>query len=156
MYTIKNNCKYFPSALQPPSVLKTPNDCQWYLPASIHPDPNGCLPGSQSSSHGYIIQVKLAFHQITPQSIPLVPQPRSWTTMLTTTTLWIILLFSSGVCARKQRVETDAADDDDGGDDDGSWSESVSRARCASRCLSLHSVTALATPLQVKTAFLTK
>lgn len=154
MCTIKNNYKYFPSALQPPSVLKTLNDCQWCLPASTHPDPNGCPPRSQSSSHGYIIQVKLAFHQIIPHSIPLVPQPRSWTTMLTTTTLslWIILLFSSGVCARKQRGDTDADDDDDGGDDDGSWSESVSRARCASRCLSLHSVTALSTPLQVRTA----
>ncbi|XP_069377488.1 anosmin-1a isoform X2 [Paralichthys olivaceus] len=53
--------------------------------------------------------------------------------------LWIIFLLGSGVCARKQRAETD---------DDESWPESVSRARCASRCLSLHSVAALSTSLQ--------
>ncbi|XP_044201353.1 anosmin-1a isoform X1 [Thunnus albacares] len=53
--------------------------------------------------------------------------------------LWIIFLLSSGVYARKQR---------DDSDDDESWSESVSRARCASRCLSLHSVAALSTSLQ--------
>ncbi|KAM9334048.1 anosmin-1a [Symphorus nematophorus] len=53
--------------------------------------------------------------------------------------LWIILLLSSGVRGRKQH---------DDSDDDESWSESVSRARCASRCLSLHSVAALSTPLQ--------
>ncbi|XP_035768816.1 anosmin-1a [Neolamprologus brichardi] len=56
--------------------------------------------------------------------------------MLTTnsgvrTSLWIIFLCSSGVCARRQH------------DADESWSETVSRARCASRCLSLHSVAAL-------------
>ncbi|KAG8004700.1 Anosmin-1 [Nibea albiflora] len=53
--------------------------------------------------------------------------------------LWIILLLGSGVCAsREQRDDRD----------DESWSESVSGARCASRCLSLHSVAALSTPLQ--------
>uniref|UniRef100_A0A3B4VBD8 Anosmin 1a n=1 Tax=Seriola dumerili TaxID=41447 RepID=A0A3B4VBD8_SERDU len=45
--------------------------------------------------------------------------------------LWIIFLLGSGVCARKQHADTDG--------DDESWPESVSRARCASRCLSLHS-----------------
>ncbi|XP_074520284.1 anosmin-1a [Halichoeres trimaculatus] len=61
--------------------------------------------------------------------------------LLQSWSLWIILLLSCGVCARKQR---------DDGDDEESWSESVSRARCASRCLSLHSVEALSvsTPLQ--------
>ncbi|XP_059184244.1 anosmin-1a isoform X2 [Centropristis striata] len=54
------------------------------------------------------------------------------------TPLWIILLFSCGVCARKQHDDTDG---------DESWSESVSRAQCSSRCLSLHSVAALSTPL---------
>ncbi|CAI5637702.1 unnamed protein product [Oreochromis niloticus] len=57
--------------------------------------------------------------------------------MLTTnsgvrTSLWIIFLCSSGVCARRQHADADE-----------SWSETVSRARCASRCLSLHSVAAL-------------
>ncbi|XP_041637340.1 anosmin-1a [Cheilinus undulatus] len=61
--------------------------------------------------------------------------------LLTSLSLWIIFLLSSGVCARRQRDE---------GDDEESWSESLSRARCASRCLSLHSVEALSvsTPLQ--------
>ncbi|XP_019959396.2 anosmin-1a isoform X1 [Paralichthys olivaceus] len=58
--------------------------------------------------------------------------------------LWIIFLLGSGVCARKQRAETD---------DDESWPESVSRARCASRCLSLHSVAALSTSLQNNGSF---
>ncbi|XP_047194973.1 anosmin-1a isoform X2 [Hippoglossus stenolepis] len=53
--------------------------------------------------------------------------------------LWIIFLLGSGVCARKQRAEAE---------DEESWPESVSRARCASRCLSLHSVAALSTSLQ--------
>ncbi|XP_047432658.1 anosmin-1a [Mugil cephalus] len=62
--------------------------------------------------------------------------------------LWIIIfLYSSGVCARKQHADLDG-DDDDADDDNESWPESVFRARCASRCLSLHSVTALSTPLQ--------
>ncbi|XP_070712054.1 anosmin-1a [Pempheris klunzingeri] len=52
--------------------------------------------------------------------------------------LWIIFLLGSGVRARKQPEDSDEE----------SWSESVSRARCASRCLSLHSVAALSTPLQ--------
>ncbi|XP_071321011.1 anosmin-1a isoform X1 [Trachinotus anak] len=63
--------------------------------------------------------------------------------------LWIIFLLGSGVCARKQRPDAAAAaaaaDDDD---DDASWTESVSRARCASRCLGLHRVAALSTSLQ--------
>lgn len=62
--------------------------------------------------------------------------------VVTSLSLWIIFLLSSGVCARKQQDDTD---------DEESWSESVSRARCASRCLSLHSVAALSTPLQVRT-----
>ncbi|XP_029942125.1 anosmin-1-like [Salarias fasciatus] len=54
--------------------------------------------------------------------------------------LWILLLccgFGSGY--RKQHLEDE---------DEERWPESVSRARCASRCLSLHSVAALSTPLQ--------
>uniref|UniRef100_A0A3Q4HCM0 Anosmin 1a n=1 Tax=Neolamprologus brichardi TaxID=32507 RepID=A0A3Q4HCM0_NEOBR len=47
--------------------------------------------------------------------------------LIYSTSLWIIFLCSSGVCARRQH------------DADESWSETVSRARCASRCLSLHS-----------------
>ncbi|KAF3857292.1 hypothetical protein F7725_009151 [Dissostichus mawsoni] len=47
--------------------------------------------------------------------------------------LWIILLCSSAVVCRKSRG---------GPDDEELWSESVSRATCSSRCLSLH------TPLQ--------
>ncbi|KAJ4923994.1 hypothetical protein JOQ06_000236 [Pogonophryne albipinna] len=47
--------------------------------------------------------------------------------------LWIILLCSSAVVCRKSRG---------GADDEELWSESVSRATCSSRCLSLH------TPLQ--------
>ncbi|XP_008282313.1 anosmin-1a [Stegastes partitus] len=54
--------------------------------------------------------------------------------------LWIIFLCVSIVCARKEHADADDADE--------SWPESVSRARCASRCLSLHSVAALSTPLQ--------
>ncbi|XP_058510025.1 anosmin-1a isoform X2 [Solea solea] len=63
--------------------------------------------------------------------------------------LWIIFLLSSSVCARKQQ-HAKLADDDDVDDDGGgeTWPESVSRARCASRCLSLHSVAALSTSLQ--------
>ncbi|XP_044044342.1 anosmin-1a isoform X2 [Siniperca chuatsi] len=57
----------------------------------------------------------------------------------TSLSLWIILLYISGFCARKQH------DDSDDGE---SWLESVSRARCASRCLSLHSIAALFTPQQ--------
>ncbi|XP_056884134.1 anosmin-1a isoform X1 [Takifugu flavidus] len=53
--------------------------------------------------------------------------------------LWIIVLFGCGGSARRQADDPDAEE---------SWSESVSRARCASRCLSLHSVAALSTPLQ--------
>ncbi|XP_028328217.1 anosmin-1a [Gouania willdenowi] len=49
-------------------------------------------------------------------------------------TLWIILLSSSAVWSRRPQA---AADDED------SWPESVSRARCASRCLSLHSLASL-------------
>lgn len=56
--------------------------------------------------------------------------------------LWIIVLFGCGGSARRQADDPDAEE---------SWSESVSRARCASRCLSLHSVAALSTPLQVGT-----
>uniref|UniRef100_A0A3Q2WAJ6 Anosmin 1a n=1 Tax=Haplochromis burtoni TaxID=8153 RepID=A0A3Q2WAJ6_HAPBU len=52
-----------------------------------------------------------------------------WITGSIKSLLWIIFLCSSGVCARRQRADADE-----------SWSESVSRARCASRCLSLHSV----------------
>ncbi|XP_040888749.1 anosmin-1a [Toxotes jaculatrix] len=59
--------------------------------------------------------------------------------MPASSSLWIIFLLSSGVCARKQRAEEDAEEP---------WPESVSRARCASRCLSLHSVAALSTSLQ--------
>ncbi|KAE8278762.1 Anosmin-1 [Larimichthys crocea] len=59
--------------------------------------------------------------------------------VMTSLSLWIIFLFSCSICARKQHDDTN---------DDESWSESVSRARCASRCLSLHSVAALSTPLQ--------
>lgn len=66
--------------------------------------------------------------------------------------LWIILLLGCAACARRQRDGPDYGDEDGGGDEDGeSWSESVARARCASRCLSLHSVGALGTPLQVRT-----
>nr|XP_046238246.1 anosmin-1a [Scatophagus argus] len=53
--------------------------------------------------------------------------------------VWITFLFISGVCARKQHDDTD---------DEELWSDSVSRARCVSRCLSLHSVAALSTSLQ--------
>lgn len=56
---------------------------------------------------------------------------------------WItVLLASVGSAGRMP---------DDAGDAEESWSECVSRARCASRCLSLHSVAALSTPLQVAT-----
>uniref|UniRef100_A0A3Q4AUP8 Uncharacterized protein n=1 Tax=Mola mola TaxID=94237 RepID=A0A3Q4AUP8_MOLML len=48
----------------------------------------------------------------------------------TSLSLWIILLCSPGAPARKWH---------DDGDADESWADSVSRARCASRCLSLHS-----------------
>ncbi|XP_039998575.1 anosmin-1a [Xiphias gladius] len=58
---------------------------------------------------------------------------------MTSLSLWIIFLLISRVCARRQHA--DAADDE-------SWPESVSRARCASRCLSLHSVAALSSSLQ--------
>ncbi|XP_036946286.1 anosmin-1a isoform X1 [Acanthopagrus latus] len=56
--------------------------------------------------------------------------------------LWIIVLSGGGVCARRQHGDAE------GGDGEETWSETVSRARCASRCLSLHSVAALSTPLQ--------
>ncbi|XP_069573291.1 anosmin-1a [Brachyistius frenatus] len=56
----------------------------------------------------------------------------------TVLSLWIMSLCSAAVCARRH---ADADDED-------SWPESVSRARCASRCLSLHSVAALSTPRQ--------
>ncbi|XP_033471528.1 anosmin-1a isoform X1 [Epinephelus lanceolatus] len=59
--------------------------------------------------------------------------------VITSLSLWIIFLSGSGVGARRQR---------DDPDDEESWSESVSRATCVSRCLSLHSVAALLTPLQ--------
>ncbi|XP_022051564.2 anosmin-1a isoform X2 [Acanthochromis polyacanthus] len=58
----------------------------------------------------------------------------------TSLSLWIIFLCVSAACARKQHADANEADE--------SWPESVSRARCASRCLSLHSVSALSTPLQ--------
>ncbi|KAE8278767.1 Anosmin-1 [Larimichthys crocea] len=64
--------------------------------------------------------------------------------VMTSLSLWIIFLFSCSICARKQHDDTN---------DDESWSESVSRARCASRCLSLHSVAALSTPLQREPGF---
>ncbi|CAJ1087158.1 anosmin-1a isoform X1 [Xyrichtys novacula] len=109
-----------------------------------------CPPRSLSSSLGFIVALKLDLHQITPRSILFVSQScnkknkkeMQFTRVpLPSLSLWIILLLSSGVDARKQRDE---------GDDEESWSESVSRARCASRCLSLHSVEALSvsTPLQ--------
>ncbi|XP_075868521.1 anosmin-1a [Nelusetta ayraudi] len=64
--------------------------------------------------------------------------------------LWIIfllLLLGSAACARRQRdrPDDDGDDDDDGGD---SWSESVARARCASRCLGVHNAAALGAPMQ--------
>ncbi|XP_075951200.1 anosmin-1a isoform X1 [Anarhichas minor] len=59
--------------------------------------------------------------------------------IITHLSLWIIFLLNSDVCARRQRVEDE---------DEESWSESVSRATCSSRCLSLHSVAALSSPLQ--------
>lgn len=72
--------------------------------------------------------------------------------MMSDLPLWIIFLLLSGAaCARRQRAGADAdgndGDDDDGGagGDDGA----VARARCASRCLGLHSVAALTTRLQV-------
>ncbi|XP_026217181.1 anosmin-1a isoform X2 [Anabas testudineus] len=66
--------------------------------------------------------------------------------LVTNLSLWIIfLLINSGVRARKQRANS-AGDDAD--DDAAAAGPSVSRARCASRCLSLHSVAALSTPLQ--------
>ncbi|KAM4560541.1 anosmin-1a [Odontesthes bonariensis] len=52
---------------------------------------------------------------------------------------WIICLYSTGVCARGQTPDADG---------DESWSKGVSRARCASRCLSLHSAEARSTPPQ--------
>lgn len=56
--------------------------------------------------------------------------------------LWIIVLFGPGGTARRQPDDPDSEE---------SWLESVSRARCASRCLSLHSDGALSTrTLQVK------
>lgn len=63
--------------------------------------------------------------------------------------LWIIVLSGGGVCARRQHGDAE------GGDGEETWSETVSRARCASRCLSLHSVAALSTPLQVGSRSLT-
>lgn len=69
--------------------------------------------------------------------------------------LWIVLLLGSGACAmRRQRGDDEeaaaAAAPPAGDGDDESWPESVSRARCASRCLSLHCVAALSTSLQVR------
>ncbi|KAK2856695.1 hypothetical protein Q5P01_005430 [Channa striata] len=55
----------------------------------------------------------------------------------------IILLLSAAACASRKRLVYS----DDGDDEEGSW-PSVARARCASRCLSLHSVAALFSPLQ--------
>ncbi|XP_071381897.1 anosmin-1-like [Centroberyx affinis] len=61
--------------------------------------------------------------------------------VLTSLSLWTIFLCGADVRAKKHQNHSD--------DDDESWSgESVSRARCASRCLGLHSVAALSTPLQ--------
>ncbi|XP_029306275.1 anosmin-1a [Cottoperca gobio] len=60
--------------------------------------------------------------------------------VITSLCLRIIFLLSSGVCARKQHEDTE--------DDDGSWSESVSRATCSARCLTLHSVSVLPAPLE--------
>ncbi|XP_028254076.1 anosmin-1-like isoform X1 [Parambassis ranga] len=70
--------------------------------------------------------------------------------MTSALSLWIIFLCGYGACARRHRgVDAAAAPAASApGDDKESWSESVSRARCASRCLSLHSVAALSTPLQ--------
>ncbi|XP_005807891.1 anosmin-1-like [Xiphophorus maculatus] len=53
--------------------------------------------------------------------------------------LRIAVLCGSGVCAGERHADTDDGD---------SGSESVFRARCVSRCLSLHSVAAPRTPLQ--------
>ncbi|XP_031153643.1 anosmin-1a isoform X1 [Sander lucioperca] len=52
--------------------------------------------------------------------------------------LWIIFLLGSGVCSRKQHHDAE---------DEESWSENVARATCSARCLRLHSVAALSTPL---------
>lgn len=69
----------------------------------------------------------------------------------TSLSMWIILLLGTAVWARRQRDGPDYGDEDSGDDDGESWSENVARARCASRCLSLHSVGALSTPLEVRT-----
>ncbi|KAK9523789.1 hypothetical protein VZT92_017683 [Zoarces viviparus] len=61
--------------------------------------------------------------------------------IITHLSLWIIFLLNSDVCARRQRVEDEDEDEE-------SWSESVSRATCSSRCLSLHSIAVLSSPLQ--------
>ncbi|KAM4710895.1 anosmin-1-like isoform 2-T2 [Anableps anableps] len=53
--------------------------------------------------------------------------------------LWLIVLCGSGVCAGKRHTDADK---------DESGSESVSRARCVSRCLGLHNGAAPLTPLQ--------
>ncbi|KAM9836053.1 anosmin-1a [Aulostomus maculatus] len=62
----------------------------------------------------------------------------------TIASLWIIVLLCSGGLSRKQREDPAAPS----AAEEGSCSGSVSRARCASRCLSLHSVATLSTPLQ--------
>lgn len=56
--------------------------------------------------------------------------------------LRIAVLCGSGVCAGERYADADEGD---------SGSESVFRARCVSRCLSLHSMAAPLTPLQVRT-----
>uniref|UniRef100_H3DAG6 Anosmin 1a n=1 Tax=Tetraodon nigroviridis TaxID=99883 RepID=H3DAG6_TETNG len=60
-------------------------------------------------------------------------------TAVLSASLWILVLSGPGGSAKRRPGDPDSEE---------SWSESVSRARCASRCLSLHSVGALSTPLQ--------
>ncbi|XP_068164984.1 anosmin-1a [Antennarius striatus] len=55
--------------------------------------------------------------------------------VVTRLSLWIMVLCGCRVCGRTQEAAAAAAD--------ASWTESVSRARCASRCLGLHRGSAL-------------